>query len=195
MSDRIKEWDQLSAGTAQLLLCDLQEQIVARSRTTKPEVLHKSAGVLLEVGKLLKLPTIFSVVPEQNKEPELIPELRNSGFAREKLRASASPFTDSATVEALLESGRKVLIIAGFSTETVVLHGALEALKQGYQVLVPVDVCGGLSERTEQAAFRQIESAGAITTSVVSIATKLAPDFTTDQGKQMFAIVQQLRLS
>jgi hypothetical protein len=40
-----------------------------------------------------------------------------------------------------------------------------------------VDVCGGMSERTEQAALRQIIAAGAITTSVVSIATKLAPDF------------------
>jgi hypothetical protein len=48
---------------------------------------------------------------------------------------------------------------------------------------------------SEEAALRQIEVAGAITTSVVSIATKLAPDFTTDVGKQMFGIVQKLRLS
>jgi nicotinamidase-related amidase len=77
----------------------------------------------------------------------------------------------------------------------VVLHAVLDACKQGYRVLVPVDACGGLSERTEEAALRQIEAAGAISTSVVSIATKLAPDFTTDVGKQMFGIVQKLRLS
>ena len=75
------------------------------------------------------------------------------------------------------------------------LHAALDARKHGYLVLIPVDVCGGMSERTEQAALRQVEAAGAITTSVVSIATKLAPDFTTDLGKQMFGIVQKLRLS
>jgi hypothetical protein len=52
-----------------------------------------------------------------------------------------------------------------------------------------------MSERTEQAALSQIMAAGAITTSVVSIATKLAPDFTTDRGKDLFNVVQRLRLS
>ena len=98
-------------------------------------------------------------------------------------------------MKTLASANRKVLIVAGFATEVVVLHAVLDALKQGYQVLVPVDVCGGMSEATEAAAFRQMEAAGAITTSVVSLATKIAPDPKTDQGKQMFAIVQQLRLS
>jgi nicotinamidase-related amidase len=98
-------------------------------------------------------------------------------------------------VEGLARSERKVLVVAGFATEVVVLHAVLDARNQGYQVLVPVDACGSMSERTEEAALRQIEAAGAITTSVVSIATKLAPDFTTDVGKKMFGIVQKLRLS
>jgi nicotinamidase-related amidase len=195
MDNEVSAWDQLSSQSTQLLLCDLQKQIVARSKTTDKEALAKSAGVLLELAKLFALPTTLSVVPEGEKAPELIPELRNSGFAQEKLRASASPFTEPSTVEALARSERKVLVVAGFATEVVVLHAVLDARNQGYQVLVPVDVCGGLSERTEQAALRQIEAAGAITTSVVSIATKLAPDFTTDVGKQMFGIVQKLRLS
>jgi hypothetical protein len=39
-----------------------------------------------------------------------------------------------------------------------------------------------------------MEGAGVLISSVVSIATKLAPDFTTDEGKQMFALLQQFRL-
>jgi hypothetical protein len=38
-----------------------------------------------------------------------------------------------------------------------------------------------------------MESAGAIITSVVSIGTKLSPDFSTDIGKQMFEIVQGIK--
>ena len=188
-------WDQLSPQSAQVLLCDLQTRIVALSRTTAQEDLAKSAGVLLELARLFALPATLSVVPAEEKAPELIRELRNSGFAQEKSRVSASPFTDPATVATLAQSGRKVLIIGGFATEVVVLHAVFSARKQGYEVLVPVDVCGGLSERTEAAALRQIEAAGAMTTSVVSIATKLAPDFTTDLGTQMFGIVQKLRLA
>jgi hypothetical protein len=195
MRNEASAWDQLSTDSAQLLLCDLQPEIVARSKTIDRDVLSKSAGVLLEIARLFSLPTTLSVVPEGDKAPELIPELRGSSFAQRKLRASASPLFDEATKNLLAESKRKVLIIGGFATEAVVLHAVLDARKQGYDVLVPVDVCGGMSERTEQAALRQIRAAGAITTSVVSIATKLAPDFTTDLGKSLFNIVQRLRLT
>src|SRR5580658_5157912 len=194
MRNEASAWDQLSTDSAQLLLCDLQPEIVARSKTVDRDTLSKSAGVLLEIAKLFSLPTTLSVVPEGDKAPELISELRGSGFAQEKLRTSASPFFDDATKNLLAQSTRKVLIIGGFATEAVVLHAALDARARGYEVLVPVDVCGGMSERTEQAALRQILAAGAITTSVVSIATKLAPDFTTDLGKELFNIVQRLRL-
>jgi nicotinamidase-related amidase len=198
MPDQKSPWDQLSTESAQVLFCDLQNQIVARSKTTEPDVLRQSAGVLLQLANLFGLPATLSVVPEQEKAPESIPELRdhlhNEGFAAEKLRASASPFLDPATVQRLAETDRKVLILAGFVTEVVVLHAALDARKQGYQVIVAVDACGGMSERTEQAAVSQLEGAGVLISSVVSVATKLAPDFTTEKGKQMFALLQQLRL-
>jgi hypothetical protein len=194
MSDQISPWDQLSTESAQVLFCDLQKQIVARSKTTEPDALRQSAGVLLQLAKLFSLPTTLSVVPEQEKAPESIPELRNGGFAPEKLRASANPFRDETTVQRLAGTDRRVLILAGFATEVVVLHAALDARKQGYEVTVAVDACGGMSERTEQAALRQMEGAGVLISSVVSIATKLAPDFTTDQGKQMFSLLQHLRL-
>lgn len=196
MPDSNSAWGQLSATTAQVLLCDLQKQIVARSKTTEPKALGRSAGVLLQIARLFSLPATLSVVPEEEKAPEVIPELSKiEGSTPQLLRASASPFFDGATRAALAASNRKILIIAGFAMEVVVLHAVFDALNDGYQVLVPVDACGGMSERTEQAAMRQMEAAGAITCSVVSVATKLAPDFTTELGKQMFAIVQQLRLS
>ncbi len=185
----------LGRETTQVLLCDLQKQIVARSKTIDPKSLEKSAGVLAEIANLLSLPLIFSVVPEQEKAPELIPELaRHAGSATQILRTAVSPFFDTPSRDAIEKSGRKTLIIGGFATEAVVLQAVLGAAERGYRVLVAVDACGGMSDRTEEAAFRQIEAAGAVTTSVVSIATTLTPDFATDEGKKMFAIIQQLRL-
>jgi Isochorismatase family len=76
-----------------------------------------------------------------------------------------------------------------------VIHGVRDAIAAGYQVYVPVDACGGMSSRTEDAAFRQIEAAGGVTTSVVTLVTALAPDFSTDLGKKAFGILQSLRLA
>jgi nicotinamidase-related amidase len=87
------------------------------------------------------------------------------------------------------------LVIAGFATEVVVLHGVRDAIAAGYRAYVPVDACGGMSSRTEDAALRQIEAAGGVTTSVVSLVTAMAPDFAQEPGRNTLAALQALRLA
>jgi hypothetical protein len=194
MPDKIFAWDQLSSETAQVLFCDLQKDIVKHSETTPARALSSAARALLQLAKLFSLPTIISMVPDGNNPPQVIAELSGiGGFAPEMLRATASLFGDAATTQAIARSGRKVLIVAGFMMEAVVLNTVLDALALGYEVIVAVDACGSPSARTEQAVLRQMESAGVITTSVVSIGTKLSPDFSTDPGKQIFEIVQGIK--
>jgi nicotinamidase-related amidase len=108
---------------------------------------------------------------------------------------SADPFLDVATEEALVATGRKSLVVAGFATEVVVAHAVRSAIDAGYRVYVPVDACGGMSSRTEDAAFRQIEAAGGVTTSVVGLVAAFAPDFSRSPGKDAFGILQLLRLA
>jgi hypothetical protein len=188
-------WDQLSTDSAQLLLCDLQPEIVACSKTIHRDALSNSAGVLLEIAKVFSLPTTLSVVPEGDKAPELISELRGSGFAQEKLRASAKP---------VLRCGYQEFaraVQAQDSDHWWIRNGSSGVAcgaRRPRASLRGVGPSGRLwrnIERIEQAALRQIVAAGAITTSVVSIATKLAPEFTTDLGKHHFNIVQKLRLT
>ncbi len=138
---------------------------------------------------LFGLPITLSVVPEEEKVPQLLPELEKSaGAAPRLLRASASPFSDTASRGALAANRRQTLIIAGFATEVVVLSLRSTRCEQGTKSSWP-----STPERTEAAAIEQLRAAGALVTSVVSIATALSPDFTTEKGKQMFQIVQQLR--
>jgi nicotinamidase-related amidase len=174
----------LDPATVQVLFADLQPQIVARSKTNPPDALARSAGVLAQVARLLHLPVHLSVVPEGGQTPELIPELaRETKGVAQHSRMSASPFLDETTRAAIAASGRQHLIVAGFATEMVVPQAACDAIAAGYQVHVPVDACGGMSSRTEDAAFRQIEANGGVTTSVVTLVTALTPDFSTDPGR------------
>ena len=187
---------EIKASDVQMLFTDLQKQLVARSKTTVPDTLSRSAAVLAQLAKLFELPVILSVVPEAEQAPELLPELaEQTRNDPQFLRLSVNPFLDGATREALASSGRKTLIIAAFATEAVVLHAVIGAINAGYHVYVPVDACGGMSERTEAAAFRQIEAVGGVTTSTVTLATALAPDYSTEMGKAMLTILQPLRLA
>jgi hypothetical protein len=186
----------LAAKEVQLLFADLQPQIVERSKTTDPKAIAQSAAVLAQLAKVFSLPIAISVVPEGGEAPTLIPELaKEATEAPQFLRASASPFLDEKTKLALEANARKTLVIAGFATEVVVLHAVVGAIEAGYRVIVPVDACGGMSERTESAALRQIEALGGEVSSTVTIATALEPDFTTNLGQQMFSTIQQLRIA
>ncbi|MBX7555716.1 isochorismatase family protein [Streptomyces sp. tea 10] len=87
---------------------------------------------------------------------------------------------------------RRALAICGVTSEIVVLHTALDAIAAGYEVSVLLDACGGLSPRTEQAAFRRIEAAGGRITSVASFATDLVRDFTTPTGQEVISALHGL---
>jgi nicotinamidase-related amidase len=135
-------------------------------------------------------------VPDAGQKPELIPELARHAQAEKLLpRMSASPFLDEVTRTTLSATGRKTLIICGFATEVVVLHAARAALDADFRVFIPVDACGGMSARTEDATFRQMEVAGVINISVVGVVTAMAPDFGAEPGQQAFQMLQTLRLA
>jgi nicotinamidase-related amidase len=186
----------IDPATVQILFADLQPPIVARSKTNPPQNLSRAASVLARCARLLGLPVHHSVVPEGGKAPEVLPDLaKETEGAPQFARMTVDPFLDPQTREAINAVKRLILVIPGFATEAVVLHAALSALGSGYQVQVPVDSCGGLSARTEDAALRQIEAAGGVTTSVISVVTAMAPDFAREPGKNIFAALQALRLA
>jgi nicotinamidase-related amidase len=112
-----------------------------------------------------------SIVPEGGKAPEVLPDL-----AKEFARMTADPFLGPQTREAIKRRQAAGLLIAGFATEAVVLDAALSVLESDYRVQVPVDAYCGMSARTEDAALRQIEAVGGMTT-VVSLVTAMVPDF------------------
>ena len=186
----------LDPATVQILFADLQPPIVARSKTNPPQSLSRAASVLARCARLLGLPVHHSVVPEGGKAPEVLPDLaKETEGAPQCARITADPFLDPQTREAIDAVKRPVLVIAGLATEAVVLYAALSALESDYRVQVPVDARSGMSARTEDAALRQIEAAGGVTTSVVSLVTAMAPDFTREPGRNTFAALQALRLA
>ena len=175
------------------MFADLQSPLVAGSTTQPPAILERSAAVLAEMTTILSLPALFSVVMEGSSPPHMLPALRRYANARNTLlRIPVAPFHDPATVAALRRSGRRTLAIAGFAAEVVVLQAALDGLANGYRVFVVTDAIGSQSDRTEAAAFREMEQAGAEPTSVLSFVTRLVRDFVGDPGKRVFVAMQPL---
>ncbi|MEV4224937.1 isochorismatase family protein [Nonomuraea sp. NPDC049725] len=178
----------LDHRTAQIVFADLQDSIVALSGTNSPEIIRRSAGVLAKVAQALDIPFSVSVAPRPDG-PGVIVELPETPPF---VRGGPCCWDDRAWRAAIAAECRKTLVICGVTSEIVVLHTALDALADGYDVIVPVDACGGMSERTENAAFRQIEAAGGTVTSVAGFVTSMVRDFTDPTGRTVITALHDL---
>ncbi len=179
----------LTPADVALLFIDIQPVIIDNSHTQSPRTLKKAAEVSVKIAGLLKIPVFTSVVPTGPKTPEPVSELEGLPVF---MRQHAGSFDQHEIREAIAETGRKTLAIGGIVSEIAVLHGALTAIREGYQVHILVDCCGGVSERTEHAAFRQIEQAGGTLSSVASFFTTIAGDFTRPDGQEALSNLQGL---
>ncbi|NUO98519.1 MAG: isochorismatase family protein [Nonomuraea sp.] len=171
-----------------MVFADLQDSIVALSSTNSPEAIRRSAGVLGKVAQALEIPFTVSVAPRPDG-PGVIAELPETPPF---VRGGPCCWDDLAWRETIAAEGRKTLAVCGVTSEIVVLHTALDALADGYDVIVLVDASGGMSERTENAAFRQIEAAGGTVTSVASFVTSMVRDFTTSTGRGVITALHHL---
>ena len=163
-----------------ILFIDLQTDIVVNSRTMPTDALRKKSGVLAKLAALHKLPAFVSAVPPGGAFFEEVLAPLNHPTPRPRTQTSA--FADAGLVAAMKATGRSTVLIAGCASEIAVQRAALDAQEAGFRVQVVVDACGGLSERTEDAAWRRIGAAGGVTTSVPTFAAELAGDFTTELG-------------
>lgn len=177
----------LMKGGTLVLFVDLQEGLIDASKTNAARQIRQSASALLAISRTLDLPCLASVVPAGPKgAPPLITELEQ-----------ATPPIDvrvRQTISALsaIDQPPDRLILCGLAMEAAILHTALDARDAGISVEVLVDVCGGLSARTEEAAIRQMERAGVATSSLPSFATSCVANFTTLRDQRVMQTLQAL---
>ena len=92
-------------------------------------------------------------------------------------RTSINSWEDVEFRKAVEQTDRKKLIITALWTEACLTFPALDALREGYEVYVPVDAVGGTSVAAHEAALRRIEQAGGKMISVAQLFCELQRDW------------------
>ena len=177
-----------------ILFADLQEGIVEFSRTNPLDRLKEGVRGLAKLAKLLGIPAVVSGVRAENGNPaKMIPQIGEGlGDVPTHHRTTCDSFLNEDIVSAIKATGRKTLLICGVATELAVQLPALTASDQGYKVLVVLDACGGMSERSERAALQRMAKSGATTVSVMTLAGELAGDFAEPRAQQALQILYQM---
>ena len=180
-----------------ILFADLQAGIVELTQTNPLDRLKIRIRALAKLAKLLDIPAIVSgVLGEDGTPAKVVSEIADGlGALPTYHRTTCDSFLNEEIVSAIKATGRKSLLISGVATELAVQLPALTASDQGYRVYVVLDACGGMSERTEQAALLRIAKAGATTVSVMTLAGELAGDFREAKAQQAIGILYEMAKS
>ena len=179
---------------AVLLFVDLQAGIVELSKTIPLGRLRKGVLGLSKLARIFGIPAIVSGVSGQDgSAPTMIPQIAEGiGTYAVQLRTTADSFRNDAIVAAVKATHRQTLLISGVSSEVAVQLPALTAADMGYRVFVVADACGGMSERTEQAAIQRIGTTGGALVSVMMLAGELAGDFRTTEAQSAIGVLYEM---
>ena len=182
------------AQDAIVLFADLQTGIVELSQTNPLDRLKRGVLALAKLAKLFSIPAVVSGVRGEDRNPsKMIPQIADGlGDLPTHYRTTCDSFLNEEIASAIQSTGRKTLLISGVATDLAVQLPALTASDQGYKVFVVLDACGGISERTEQAALQRMAKAGATTVSVMTLAGELAGDFRHPTAQQAIGILYEM---
>jgi len=179
---------------ALILFADLQAGIAELTQTNPPNQLKKAVRALAQLARLFDIPVIVTGVRgEDGNAAKIVPQIGEIlGELPTHHRTTCDSFLNKEIVGAIEATGRKTLLISGVATELAVQLPALTASDHGYRVYVVLDACGGMSERTEQAALLRMAKAGATTVSVMTLAGELAGDFREARAQQAIGILYEM---
>jgi nicotinamidase-related amidase len=184
----------IDPNDAVILFADLQSGIVELSQTNPLPRLKTAVLGLAKLAKLFAMPVIVSGIQGEDGSPAtIVPEIAQAlGELPTHHRTTCDSFLNPGILAAIEATGRKTLLLSGVATELAVQLPALTAADLGYKVLVVLDACGGMSERTEQAALLRIAHAGATTVSVMTLAGEIAGDFHDSKAQQAIGILYEM---
>ena len=162
-----------------MLFVDFQAGLGFGVESTPRQLVVNNAIALARTGMAFKVPVIASTSASRVYSGPLLPGLQEAlPSAKAIERKSMNVWEDDTARNAVAATNRKRLIIAGFLTEACVSFPALSALKDGFEVFVVGDACGGLTPQSHELALRRLEQAGARLTSWIQILLEFQRDWT-----------------
>ena len=156
-------YELLTPVNSTLLLIDHQPQMAFGVQSHDRGLILNNAVRLAKAAKAFKVPTILTTVAAQTFSGPLFPEIQ-AVFPEQKPidRTTMNAWEDERVPNAVRQTGRPKLIIAGLWTEVCVVMPTIDAKKAGYEVYVVADASGGTSREAHELALARMIQAGAI---------------------------------
>lgn len=158
-----KKLELLTPDNCVLLMIDYQPQMVFGVASIDRQTLKNNVLGLAKAAKLFQVPTIITSVESESFSGFVFPELLDVFPQQDITERSSMNSWDSARVRDLISATKKKkLILSGLWTEVCINMPALCAMKEGYEIYVVEDACGGTTKVAHRAAMDRMTQAGAV---------------------------------
>lgn len=153
----------LTPANSILVMIDFQPQMAFGVQSHDRQAIKNAAVALTKSAKAFAVPTILTTVETTSFSGPMWPEILAVFPDQKPVERTSMNTWDSADVKSLIkQSGRRKILLAGLWTEVCISMPALEALREGYQVYVVTDACGGTSPEAHDMAVQRMIQAGAV---------------------------------
>jgi nicotinamidase-related amidase len=146
-----------------LALIDYQPQMSFGIQSHPRLAALSNAVALAKTAKLFKVPCILTTVAAKSFAGDMLPEVQSVYPDQQPIdRTTMNSWEDEHFKRAVLKTGRKKLVIAGWWTEVCTCFPAIQAIREGFEVYVPTDACGDISHEAHERAVQRMIQAGVV---------------------------------
>ncbi len=176
-----------------LVLIDYQKEMFDSTRSETPaDLVELHARLLARTATAFKMPIVLSTIGvaaglNGPTRPSILADLPGVPVID---RSSMNAFEDPAFREAVKQTGRKRLVIGALYTEICLTFASVQALKDGYDVMVVADAVGGRSQVAHRTAIERLENAGAVPTTALAVLAELFRDWRSPVAKQAREVIE-----
>ena len=169
----------LTPQNAALVIIDFQPVQVGSIQSRPKRELVANITALARIGKLYGLPVVLSTVNVKTgrNQPTIHQIVEVLNEVRPIDRTSINAWEDEDFVRAVKATGRKKLIMAALWTEVCLVHPALDAIREGFEVYAVVDCVGGTSLEAHELGVQRLIQAGGKPVGWVQLICELQRDW------------------
>ena len=178
----------INVEDALFCLVDVQERLYPH--VTNKDEIEKNLITLVKGLKVLSIPFI---VNEQYKKGigETIPSLRELVDEYPHFeKTTFSCYKNEATIDAINEMNKKVVIVAGIETHVCVLQTCIDLLEGGFEVVLVTDCCTSRKQNDTDVAIARLTQAGVIPTTYESLLFELTLNAKNPCFKEISSLVK-----
>jgi len=179
--------------TSALVLIDHQVGTLQLVKNLPSDVSLRNTVNLGKAAKALGMPVVMTCSQEDRIQGPIAPSLQRvlpeAYEKRIRRQGVVNAWGDPKFRQAVVDTGRKQLVMAAVTTDICLVFPAISAVEEGFEVQAVMDASGSPFDISEDVARRRMERAGVWLTATNTMIAELVRDWSTPAGQELVQLL------